>query len=50
MIAGAALGTAAALLLWTPPLRHRVDRLADWAGGYWDRAVDRGAALLPSRQ
>lgn len=49
VIAGAALGAAAALLLWTPPLRARVDRLADWAGGHWDRAVDRGTALLPSR-
>jgi undecaprenyl-diphosphatase len=50
VIAGAALGAAAALLLWTPPLRQRVDRLADWAGGHWDRAVDRGTALLPGRQ
>jgi undecaprenyl-diphosphatase len=47
--AGAALGAAAALLLWMPPLRQRVDRLADRAGGYWDRAVDRGTALLPGR-
>ncbi|MFL5874257.1 MAG: phosphatase PAP2 family protein [Solirubrobacterales bacterium] len=50
VLAGAALGSAAALLLWTPPLRARVDALADWAGGYWDRAVDRGARLLPGRQ
>jgi undecaprenyl-diphosphatase len=50
VIAGAALGAAAALLLWTPTLRQRVDRLADWAGGHWDRAADRGAALLPNRQ
>ncbi|HKF83357.1 MAG TPA: phosphatase PAP2 family protein [Solirubrobacterales bacterium] len=41
VIGGAALGAAAALLLWTPPLRARVDRLADWAGGHWDRAVER---------
>lgn len=50
VLAGAALGSAAALILWTPPLRTRVDRLADWTGGYWDRAVERGAKLLPSRQ
>lgn len=50
VLAGAALGSAAALVLWTPPLRTRVDRLADWTGGYWDRAVERGARLLPSRQ
>jgi len=49
VIAGAALGAAAALLLWMPALRQRVDRLADRTGGCWDRAVDRGAALLPSR-
>ena len=50
VLAGAALGSAAALVLWTPPLRSRVDRLADWTGGYWDRAVERGANLLPGRQ
>ncbi|HEV7769384.1 MAG TPA: phosphatase PAP2 family protein [Solirubrobacterales bacterium] len=42
VLAGAALGSAAALTLWAPPLRARVDALADWAGGYWDRAVTRG--------
>jgi undecaprenyl-diphosphatase len=41
VLAGAALGTAAALALWTPPLRARIDRLADWAGGHWDRSVGR---------
>lgn len=46
VLAGAALGSAAALVLWTPPLRTRVDRLADWTGGYWDRAVAWGAAGL----
>jgi undecaprenyl-diphosphatase len=50
VIAGAALGAAAALLLWTPPLRARVDRFADWLGGLWDRAVERGTELFPSRQ
>lgn len=49
VLAGAALGSAAALVLWAPPLRQRLDRLADWAGGHWDRAVDRGTALLPTR-
>jgi undecaprenyl-diphosphatase len=43
VLAGAALGAAAALALWTPPLRTRIDRLADWLGGYWDRAVGWGA-------
>lgn len=46
VIAGAALGAASALALWTPPLRTRIDRLADWLGGYWDRLVERGASSL----
>jgi len=49
VLAGAAVGSAAALALWAPPLRSRVDRLADWIGSYWDRAVERGARLLPGR-
>jgi undecaprenyl-diphosphatase len=50
VLAGAAVGSAAALALWAPPLRTRVDRLADWTGGCWDRAIARGAKLLPNRQ
>ncbi|HEX5526358.1 MAG TPA: phosphatase PAP2 family protein [Solirubrobacterales bacterium] len=37
VLAGAALGSAAALALWSPPLRERIDRLADWIGGWLDR-------------
>ncbi|HEY0317500.1 MAG TPA: phosphatase PAP2 family protein [Solirubrobacterales bacterium] len=48
VLAGAALGAAAALLLWLPPIRSRIDALADWAGGYWDRALERGAGALTS--
>jgi undecaprenyl-diphosphatase len=43
VIAGAALGSAAALALWAPPLRARIDRLADWIGGHWDRLLERSA-------
>lgn len=43
VIAGAALGSAAALVLWAPALRARIDRLADWIGGYWDRVLEWGA-------
>ena len=43
VLAGAALGAAAALVLWIVPVRARVDALADWAGGHWDRALDWGA-------
>lgn len=46
VLAGAALGSAAALALWAPPLRSRIDRLADWIGGYWDRALEWGAEGL----
>jgi undecaprenyl-diphosphatase len=46
VLAGAALGSAAALALWVPPLRERIDRLADWIGGYVDRALDWGAEGL----
>jgi undecaprenyl-diphosphatase len=46
VIAGACVGAAAALALWTPPLRHRVDQLADWAGRQFDRVLDWGAARI----
>jgi undecaprenyl-diphosphatase len=46
VLCGAALGAAAALLLWAAPLRSRVDHLADWTGGYWDRAVARSTGVL----
>jgi len=48
VLAGAALGSVAALALWAPPLRTRIDRLADWVGGHWDRALERGAESLAS--
>lgn len=41
VIAGAALGAAAALALWAAPLRKRIDALSDWLGGFWDRALIR---------
>lgn len=46
VIAGAALGSAAALALWAPPLRTRIDWLADWIGARWDRVVERGTSSL----
>jgi undecaprenyl-diphosphatase len=46
VLAGAALGAAAALALWAGPVRARVDALADFIGGHWDRALDRGASRL----
>jgi undecaprenyl-diphosphatase len=46
VLAGAALGSAAALALWWAPLRRRVDAVADFFGGLWDRAAARGVELV----
>lgn len=43
VLAGAALGAAAALALWPAPLRNRIDRLADAVGARWDRLVERAS-------
>src|SRR4051795_13590784 len=36
VFAGAVLGLVAALVLWAPPIRERVDRFADWLGKLLD--------------
>ena len=46
VLAGAALGSAAAVLLWAPPLRRRIDAVSDRAGGWWDEVVDRSRRAL----
>jgi len=46
VLAGTLLGTAAALTLWAPPLRRRVDAVADLAGRPVDRLVGWGAERL----
>lgn len=46
VLAGTVLGTAAALALWVPLVRHRVDALADFAGRIWDGLLDRAAQRL----
>jgi undecaprenyl-diphosphatase len=43
VLAGAALGAVAALVLWAVPIRTRIDALADLLGRTWDRALDWGA-------
>jgi undecaprenyl-diphosphatase len=46
VLAGAVLGSLAALALHAPPLRRAIDRVADVAGRPVDRAI---AAIAPSR-
>jgi len=46
VLAGAALGAATALVLWTSPLRVRIDALSDRLGGYWDRALGWSAQMI----
>lgn len=40
VVGGAALGAAAALVLWIQPLRHWIDVISDRAGGVWDHGSD----------
>jgi undecaprenyl-diphosphatase len=47
VLAGAALGTAAALVLWHPLVREPLHRLADWAGRLYERLL--GGALSRAR-
>jgi undecaprenyl-diphosphatase len=49
VLAGATLGSAAALALWAAPLRTRVDRLADAIGVRSDCLLERGAGLAGLR-
>jgi undecaprenyl-diphosphatase len=41
VIAGAALGTACALLFWLPPIREPLHALAEWAGSIYERILDK---------
>ena len=48
VLAGAALGSAAALVLWAPPIRGWLNALADWAGALYERMLFRLPGLRPS--
>jgi undecaprenyl-diphosphatase len=48
VLGGALLGTAAALVLWLPPIRGRLNRLADWAGEIYERLAS-WALRVPGR-
>jgi undecaprenyl-diphosphatase len=41
VLGGALIGTAAALLVWQPPFRSRLDRLADAFGSQYERITGR---------
>jgi undecaprenyl-diphosphatase len=43
VLAGAAVGAVAALALWTPAARRKVDAIADFLGGRLDRTLAWGA-------
>ncbi len=40
VIGGALIGALAALALWTPPIRTRIDAITDRAGRAWDGGLD----------
>lgn len=40
VLAGAAVGTAAALVMWHPSVRGPLHRLAEWSGGAYERLLD----------
>jgi undecaprenyl-diphosphatase len=46
VIGGAALGSTAALLLWIPPMRVRINSLADLAARPWENTLKKGAHHL----
>ncbi|MET0558658.1 MAG: phosphatase PAP2 family protein [Solirubrobacterales bacterium] len=48
VLAGAVLGATAAVILWAPSLRAKIDAISDWLGGYWDRFLARGLRLVGS--
>jgi undecaprenyl-diphosphatase len=39
VLAGAAVGTVAALIFWHPSVRRPLHRLAEWAGGLYERVA-----------
>jgi undecaprenyl-diphosphatase len=49
VVAGALLGIAAALVLFAPPLRRRLDQVADAAGAAWDALARRAYHLATPR-
>jgi undecaprenyl-diphosphatase len=47
VLGGALIGAACALFFWIPPIRSRLSRLAEFAGGLYDQIV--ASLLVPRR-
>jgi undecaprenyl-diphosphatase len=47
VLGGAVIGTAAALLLWSAPIRAKIDALSDGGGKLWDHAIDKLVSVAP---
>ena len=48
VIGGVLIGTASALLLWLPPIRRPLHRLAEWAGSIYERVLDKVLRRQPA--
>ena len=48
VIAGALLGSACALILWIPPVRRPLHRLAEWVGSIYEAVLDRVLRRSPA--
>jgi undecaprenyl-diphosphatase len=47
VVAGALIGTVAALVLWHPSVRRPLNSLAEWAGGIYDAATTPALRRIP---
>jgi undecaprenyl-diphosphatase len=48
VVGGALIGTAAALILWLPPIRRPLHALAEWAGSVYERVMARLLRRFPA--
>jgi undecaprenyl-diphosphatase len=48
VIGGALIGTLSALILWLPPVRGPLHRLAEWAGSIYEQVLDRVLRRRPA--
>jgi undecaprenyl-diphosphatase len=48
VVGGALIGTAAALILWLPPIRRPLHALSEWAGSVYERVMARLLRRFPA--